>query len=152
MGKTIKLAAKSWIYSAPSLVVDFIIFWLLNSFILVHLKNIHFNFGPFTYSTQDGGLCTFISTAVSYFSSMIVNFCIQRKYVFKSKVNFLKGLCLYMLTTSISYIIVLLIPGYIGYFFNSLLGYDFGSIVTKLISEAFGFLIQFPINRHLILK
>lgn len=150
--ETIKQAGKSWLYSAPSLVVDFLIFWLLNSIILIKLKSVPFNFGPFRYSPQDGGLCTFISTAISYFCSMIVNYIIQRKYVFKSNVEFVKGLHLYMLTTSISYIIVLLIPGFIGSFFNNMLGHHFGSIVTKLISEAFGFFIQFPINKHLILK
>lgn len=152
MNANIKQAAKSWIYAAPSFVVDFVLFWLLNSFILVNLKNIPFNFGPFRYSVQDGGLCTFLSTAISYFASMFVNYTIQRKYVFKSNVNYFKGLCMYALSISLSYIVVLLLPGFIGGFFNSIFGHDLGSIVTKLISELIGFCIHYPIDKKIILK
>ena len=149
---TIKQAAKSWIYAAPSFVVDFLLFWILNSFVLIHLKTKPFIFGPFNYGIGDGGLCTFISTAISYFVSMIVNYIVQRKYVFKSNVDFFKGLVIYMLTTMISYVIVLYIPGIIGNYINSIFGHHVGSLITKAIAEAIGFFIQFPINKYIIMK
>ena len=152
MRGTIKQAFKSWIYGGISIIFDFGIFWLLNHFLLTSLKTIPFNFGPFRYGIEDGGLCTFISTAVSYFISMIINYFVQRKYVFKANNNVYKGLILYMIVNFVFYLFNLLLPGFIGAPINNFVGNTIGPTVTKAISEFVCFILRFPIDKYLVMK
>lgn len=152
MNDTMKLAIKSFFLGAIATIVDFVIFVLCNYLIFVSLKNQEFIFGPFDYEIADGGLCTFISTAVSYLLSQVVNYFVQKKYAFMPNTSSTLRFILYILSSCMVYIFILLVPGVIGATINNVFGYIVGPVVTKGLSNFIGFLIQFPINKFIIFK
>lgn len=146
-------ATKSFFLGGIATCVDFILYSILHYAVFKKLANIPFNFGPFNYSVQDGGLCNFISMAISYLVGQTVNYFVQRKFAFNAKVKTTKRTFrFYILSVCIVYLVVLYIPGLIGAPIHSIFGLAFGPIVTKAIATFIGFLIQFPINKYLIFK
>lgn len=153
MKKSIKQLTKSFFLGSYATVVDFALFTVLHFFILIKLSNIPFNFGPFTYGVEDGGLCTFLSMAISYLIGQIVNYFVQRKYAFNAKGNTnIHNFNRYIIISILDYFIVLYLPGIIGGYINNIIGFHFGAFVTKAISQFIGFLIQYPFNKFVVFK
>lgn len=150
MNNAFKQLIKSFFLGGIATIVDFLIFSLCNFIIFKSLSNIPFKFGPFNYSVADGGTCTFVSTALSYLLSQVVNYFVQKKYAFDSETKKMSSFILYLTSSFITYLIILYIPGIIGEPINNILGFVIGPLVTKGISNFIGFLIQFPINKFII--
>ena len=152
MKNTVEQLYKSFFLGAIATIVDFVIFSLCNYVFFKHLRQTTFHFGPFNYSIEDGGLCLFLSTAFSYLISQSVNYFVQRKYAFKSDATTVRSFVLYICSSILAYLVILYIPGLIGAFVNSVVGFTFGALVTKAIANFIGFIIQFPINKLIIFK
>lgn len=153
MKNSSKQMFKSFILGSFGAITDFIAFSILHFYIFRNLSNTPFNFGPFAYEIEDGGLCTFLSMAISYVIGQVVNYFVQRDYAFNvegstSVQNFYR----YIIISLLDYILVLYLPGIIGGSINAVVGFTLGPLVTKAISQFIGFLIQYPFNKYLVFK
>lgn len=153
MNNKLKQLTKSFFLGSFATIVDYLIFTILHYFVLDSLNYKPFHFGPFNYEVIDGGLCTFISMAISYFIGQVVNYFVQRKYTFDAK-EFTnpRRFVMYIVSTLIVYFVILYIPGIIGAPINKTFGFTIGPLITKSIATFIGFLIQYPINKYLIFK
>ena len=152
MSNTLKQMTKSFFLGGISAIADYIIFSLCYYVFFNSFTNVPFLFGPLNYSELDGGLCMFLSTAISYLLSQVVNYFVQKKYAFNFDGSSKKRFFGYLFSSCIVYLIILYIPGIVSAPINTLLGFTLGPIVTKCLVNFVGFLIQFPINKFLIFK
>lgn len=152
MNETLKQMIKSFFLGAIATIVDFAVFSFCYYVVFYYLSTTPFVFGPFNYSVEDGGAAYFISVAISYLLSQCVNYFVQKKFAFNAETNKISGFVLYLLSSFIAYLIILYIPGLIGGYINSLFAYPYGPLITKAISNFIGFLILFPIHKHIIFK
>ena len=153
MKAKIKQMTKSFFLGTYATIADYIIFSIFNYYLLLSLKIVPFHFGPFNYEATDGGLCTFLSMAISYIIGQVVNYFVQRKFAFNAK-GFTnpRRFVQYIISTLIVYMIILYIRGLIGAPINRMFGFAIGSLISKSIATFVGFLIQYPINKYLIFK
>lgn len=152
MSKTTKQMIKSFFLGGIATGTDYIIFVLCNYVIFKNLSNIPFHFGPFNYEVIDGGLCNFVSMAISYLLGQTMNYFVQKKYAFNKDNSTPKTFASYIIVSIFVYFIVLYIPGIIGGGINSLFGFTFGPLISKAIATFFAFCVQFPINKFVIFK
>lgn len=104
------------------------------------------------YPLESGGLGSFLSFATSYIIAQLFNFIIQRKTTFKANNHVVKSAVLYTLMVVGIYVLQLLLPplildDLIGWF-----GYEIGSIIVKSLMMTMAMLIQFPLNKWVIMK
>lgn len=153
MKPRIKQMFKSFFLGAYATIADYVIFTILNYFVLVSFRIKSFHFGPFNYEVTDGGLCTFLSMAISYIVGQVINYFVQRKFAFNAnEFTNPRRFVQYIISTLIVYMIILYIPGLIGAPINRMFGFAIGSLISKSIATFVGFLIQYPINKYLIFK
>ena len=147
----VKKITKSFFMGIFSTGGDFIVFSLLNYVLLLNLRDVPFKFGPFDYGTDIGGLCTFLAMVFSYITGSIISYYVQRKFVFKSHTNLKKSAIEFAISTTIIYFFVVYFTGLIAPFFAGFLGDDIGPFVAKCISQFIGFIMQYYLNKYIIL-
>lgn len=152
MNTTGKQLVKSFLLGGIASTVEFIVFSLFQYLIFVKYSNVPFIFGPFDYEIADGGLCAFISNALSFLIAQIVNYFVQNRFAFKADKPSFKTFIKYFGASLVAYVVALYLPGVIGASMNEIFGLVFGPLVTKAVSMFGGFLAQFPINKFLVFK
>lgn len=153
MNNTFKQMIKSFFSGGVATLVDFMMFGMLQHIVFKDYANTSFNFLFLNYSVADGGLCVFLSLAFSYLTGTVVNYFVQRAFAFNAKgTTSRRTFNLYVLSTSLVYLVVLYIPSVIGAPINALFGFILGPLISKSIAGIIGFLIQFPINKFVIFK
>jgi len=133
-------------------VVQFVVFGVLNYKLLVNLSDKEFNWFIFHYSPEERGLCNFIATAVSFFCAQITNFFIHRKITFKASNNVFLSAIEYFLMVILCYLYVLWLPSVISESVFRITGPELGPTVVLIIGQFTSALIQFPINKYLIMR
>lgn len=133
-------------------VVEFVVFALCNYVFFKNVGDAPVVWFIFNYTSANGGLCAFLSMAISYAAAQVTNFIIQRKYTFKAKNNALLSAFLYTLMVLGTYVFVMWLPSVIGPFFYGALGADLGAIIVKIICQTSSALIQFPLNKFVVMK
>lgn len=132
--------------------VEFASFALFNFVIFRKLSHIDFSWAVFEYSSQNGGLCAFLALALSFTLAQITNFLVQRHFTFKSRGNAAKSALMYFVMVVIMYVYVLWLPSVIGPWLYSKLGESAGALAVKLVSQFTSALIQFPLNKFLVMR
>lgn len=148
MLQLVKFLALSLIATA----VELLSFAFFNSFVFLSLRSRSFSWFVFSYPESVGGLCSFLSMGLSFTLAQVVNFFVQRKYTFKSSGRALRSAFFYAVMVLVCYFAVLYIPTVIGSFFYGIFGYEMGSVIVKMLCQSSSALIQFPINKFLIMK
>lgn len=143
---------KFTLMSLVTTVVDLGVFALLNFWVFAAYKGVSFNWWLFDYRVENGGLCAFLSLAVSFAISQTVNFFIQRKVTFGATNNKCYSAIMYTLMVIAVYFLTLWLPTLFIEPLYAAVGENWGGIITKNIAMTLSFAIQFPMNKWVIMK
>ena len=133
-------------------VVEIAVFAAGNFFLFKGLSDRPFQWFLFSYSVAEGGLCTFVARAVSFACAQTTNFLIHRKVTFKSSSNVAFSAVMYAVMVILCYIYVLWLPSVLTTTFVGLFGKAVGPVAVVIFSQFTSALIQFPINKFLIMR
>lgn len=138
--------------SSITTVVDFGSFALFNYLVFASLKAQPFTWWIINYSIADGGLCAFLAFALSFAISQTFNFFLQRKTTFKANNNVLYSGIMYATMVIGVYFFQLWVPSVIQSGIATAIGATLGATVVKFINMTISMLIQFPINKWVIMR
>jgi len=138
--------------SGVTTLVDLGTFSLLRFWLLAPYREQAFCWGPFQYSAANGGLTAFGSFAISFAVSQTFNFFLQRKTTFKANNNAAASAVMYAAMVIGVYFLQLYLPTLLRTPFVSLLGAGAGDIAMKLVNMTISMLIQFPMNKYVIMR
>lgn len=133
-------------------VIDLGCFLLCNNLIFASLRSTAFSWWLINYTPENGGLGAFWSFAISFAASQIFNFFIQRKKTFSSNNNAAVSGLLYAAMVILTYFFQLWLPSVIGEAVTRVVGENWASVALKCINMTTAFLIQFPINKWVIMR
>jgi len=138
--------------SSITSVVEYATF-ALGAFVLFKtFQNVPFSWWLIDYPLESGGLGNFLSFATSYIIAQIFNFVLQRKTTFKANNHVVKSAILYTAMVVFIYLLQLILPPYMLDDFIGWFGYEVGSIVVKSLMMTMATLIQYPLNKWVIMK
>ncbi len=133
-------------------VVEIVSFSLFNYLIFVGLKAKTFSWFIFTYTPSNGGLCYFLSLALSFIAAQSVNFVVQRKITFHADNNTAKSAIMFWIMMLAVFVLQMWLPGILRESFASAMGENTAEIVIKIICMFLGFVITYPLNKYIIMK
>lgn len=151
-GKNFFQFVKFMLLGLVGTVVEFIVFGLCNFLVFRKFASTAFSWFVFDYPVSSGGLCAFLAIAVSFACSQTANFIVQRRYTFKSSSAVASSAPMYAVMVCILYLYVLWLPSVIGNAVYGALGTVWGAYAVKIISQFTSALIQFPLNKFLIMR
>lgn len=133
-------------------VTDLGVYTLLNSRLLVGLKDISVTWWLLDYSSEAGGLAALISTAAAYVLAQAVNFFVQRKGTFNADNN--------VAASGVMYIVMIVGIWFFQIWFSAILlgwllpvlGEFWGGLAMRAINGMVALLIQFPLNKFVIMR
>ena len=138
--------------SSITTVVDFGSFALFNYWVFTSLKEQPFTWSVINYSIEDGGLGAFLAFGLSFAISQTFNFFLQRKTTFKANNNALYSGIMYSVMVIGVYFLQLWIPSLILAGIAAVIGANLGAMVVKFINMTISMLIQFPMNKWVIMR
>lgn len=141
-----------FLMSGITTIVDLGVFALCNFLIFVNLRATPFSWWLLEYGPDNGGMCAFLSVAVSFAISQTVNFFLQRKATFSATNNVALSAIMYAVMVVAVYFLCLWLPSVIGAPIYALLGAGLGALAVKLLLQLVSALIQFPINKWVIMR
>jgi len=133
-------------------VVEYATFALGAFLLFKTFQNQPFSWWLIHYPVESGGLGSFLAFATSYIIAQVFNFVIQRKTTFKATNHVLKSAIQYGLMVMGIYVLQLVIPPLILDDVTSWFGYEIGSIIVKSLMMTMATLIQYPLNKWVIMK
>jgi len=138
--------------SGITTLVDLGTFALFNFWLLRPYSATPFLWGPFRYGVESGGLTAFGAFAVSFAVSQTFNFFLQRKTTFKANNNAVVSAVLYAIMVVGVYFLQLLLPTLLRAPLAVLIGATLADLGMKLINMTASMLIQFPLNKYVIMR
>lgn len=111
------------LFSNCATIVNFITIWMGTTIIFKKFANIPFKFLVFNYVDHldtNLGLCGFLSFLLATILAQIVNFFIQKNFVFKSNAEFQKAVPKYIMLSIVLVVISAAMPAYSQKFFIKL--------------------------------
>ncbi len=138
--------------SGITTLVDLGTFALCNFWIFSSLADRSFSWWLIDYTVANGGLTAFLSFAVSFAVSQTFNFFLQRKTTFKANNNVGKSAVMYAVMVIFVYFLQLYIPTLIRAPIVAAMGTTLGDLLIKVINMVISMLIQFPINKWVIMR
>lgn len=141
------------ILSNIATITNFIVLWIGSHLLFVSLSNRAFKWFIFNYSTSNGGFNGFLSFLLAYVSAQIVNYIVQRKFVFGAQNDISKTLHWYILTVIVAGVVSIVLPPYTTAIFQNWgidlsLAQMFANIVNIIIQV----LINYPMMKFVIMK
>lgn len=150
--KTFRQFIVFFLLSIVTTVVDLGTFSLFNYLIFTGLKTIPFQWWLFDYSVINGGLCAFLSFSISFALSQTFNFFIQRKITFGANNNVLYSGIMYAVMVLLVFFFQLWVPTLVREPIVNLVGANWGDFIIKNFNMTISFLIQFPMNKWVIMR
>jgi putative flippase GtrA len=139
-------------FSLVTTVVELTTFSLFNYLIFTSLSSTEFKFWLFNYSVANGGMCAFLSFTLSFLIAQIFNFIIQRKVTFHATNHILYSAIMYGIMIFVIFVLQLWIPTLIRVPLSNLVGNDWADMIAKNMMMTLAFIIQFPMNKWVIMK
>ncbi|MDP3130367.1 MAG: GtrA family protein [Bacillota bacterium] len=133
-------------------VVDLGSFALFHFLVFAGLRDRPFAWWIIAYGVDDGGLGAFLAFALSFAISQTFNFFLQRKTTFKADNNVLWSGIMYAVMVIAVYLLQILVPSWILAPIAGVFGIAFGAILVKFINMTLSMLIQFPMNKYIIMR
>jgi putative flippase GtrA len=143
---------KFTLVSLITTVVELTTFTLFNYLIFSSLSLISFKLWLLDYSIENGGLRTFLAFSLSFIIAQIFNFFVQRKATFKADNKVLNSALMYIVMILIIFILQLWLPTMIRIPLSRLTGQNWADFIIKNMMMTLAFVIQFPINKWIIMK
>ena len=138
--------------SGITTLVDLGTFALFNFWLLKPYSATPFFWGPFRYGVESGGLTAFGAFAASFAVSQTFNFFLQRKTTFQANNNALISAIFYVIMVVGVYFLQLFLPTLLRAPLAALIGATFADLAMKLINMSVSMLIQFPLNKYVIMR
>lgn len=138
--------------SGITTLVDLGTFALFNFWLLAPYRATPFFWGPFRYGAESGGFTAFGAFAVSFAVSQTFNFFLQRKATFRANNNAAVSALLYATMVIGVYFLQLYLPTLLRAPLAAGIGAALGDLVMKLINMTVSMLIQFPLNKYVIMR
>jgi putative flippase GtrA len=138
--------------SLVTTVIELGIFSLLNYVLLTSLKATPFHFWVFTSDVLAGGLCAFLAYMISFVISQTFNFFIHRKVTFSANNNQLYSGIMYGIMVLSLFFLQLWIPQLFREWLSGITGPDWADFILKNSNMTLSFLIQFPMNKWVIMR
>lgn len=132
-------------------ITNFTVLWICSSLIFSKLSTIHFNWFIFNYPAGQGGLGGFLSFLIAYILAQIVNFIVQRKYVFSATNKISTVLPWYILTVAFAGIVSIWLPPYVINLLNPITG-SFSLTLANMLNIVLQVLINYPMLKFVIMK
>lgn len=150
--ETLSQAILFMLLSFVATAVDFLVFNLLNSFILVSLADRAFSWWIVSYPVASGGMAAFLATIFAYFCSQVVNFIIHRKATFQATNNAITSAVLYLIMIIVTWFVQILMGGVFLGWFAPMVGMFWAGNLSRFANNFLTMLIQFPINKFVIMR
>ncbi len=139
------------IMSNVATIVNFIVLWIGTGFLFSQLAGINFHWFIFNYSTAEGGLSSFLSFLLAYVCAQIVNFFIQRKFVFSATIEIRKVLPLYILTVVFAGLISVWLPPHIIKLTQPFI-HGLAPTLANVVNIVLQVVINYPMMKFKIMK
>ena len=141
------------VLSNVATITNFVVLWISTGILFSSFKNIDFKWLIFDYQVQNGGLAGFLGFLLAYICAQIVNYVVQRKYVFKANNEISKTMGWYILTIVVAGILSIVLPPYTTNLFLNL-GFNLGLSQTfaNIINIAVQVIINYPMLKFVIMK
>lgn len=138
------------IMSNVATITNFIVLWVGTGFIFNKINGT-FHWWIFDYKSNQGGLGGFLSFLLAYICAQIVNFIVQRKIVFGSKVKINKVIYIYILTVVVVGIISVWLPPYIINQLHPIIGV-WAVTAANVVNIIVQVVINYPMMKFVIMK
>jgi len=151
-GKTLWQFVKFTLFSMVTTLVDLGTFSLFNYLIFTRFRDVPFSWWLLRYDVADGGLCAFLSFALSFAISQTFNFFLQRKATFHAGGNVLRSGLLYAAMVLAVFAVQLWIPTFLRAPLAAFVGAAWADFIVKNANMTLSFAIQFPMNKWVIMR
>ncbi len=132
--------------------VELGVFSLCNYFIFGAYKQTSFVWLVFRYDEANGGLCFFLSLAVSFIIAQAVNFIIQRKITFEANNSGAASAIMFAVMMLGIFLLQLWLPTLLRAPFTASMSADTAELLIKLLCMFLGFVISYPLNKYVIMR
>ncbi|MBP1042104.1 GtrA family protein [Vagococcus sp. BWB3-3] len=139
------------IMSNVATITNFIVLWIGTGLLFASLSEINFHWFIFNYSATEGGLAGFLSFLLAYVCAQIVNFIVQRKFVFSATVDIKKVLPWYILTVTVAGILSVWLPPYMIKLTQPFL-HGFAPTFANIVNIVLQVVINYPMMKFKIMK
>ncbi len=132
--------------------VELAVFSLCNYLIFGTYKQTPFVWLIFRYDEASGGLCFFLSLAVSFVIAQLVNFIVQRKVTFEANNSGAASAIMFTVMMVGIFLLQLWLPTILRAPFSASMSGDTAELLIKLLCMFIGFVISFPLNKYVIMR
>lgn len=139
------------IMSNVATITNFIVLWIGTGLLFTSLTEINFHWFIFNYSATEGGLAGFLSFLLAYICAQIVNFIVQRKFVFSATVDIKKVMPWYILTVTVAGILSVWLPPYMIKLTQPFL-HGFAPTFANIVNIILQVVINYPMMKFKIMK
>lgn len=134
-------------------ITNFAVLWLGSGILFTRFENQPFQWFIFNYPVRNGGLGGFLSFLLAYICAQVVNYFIQRNFVFRTSNSISSTLHWYILTVVIAGIVSIVLPSYTIEFFTNLgLSIAFSQTLANAINILAQVAINYPMLKFVIMK
>lgn len=140
------------LFSNIATIINFIVLNFSYSILFSGLVKTEFSFWLFNYTSENGGLASFLSFLLSYFSAQAVNFYVQRKLVFNSNNHLGNAIPIYIFTVLIVYLICLYVPTIIIPILSNQFSLQLSNNLANAVNIAVQVIIIYPVLKFVVMK
>jgi putative flippase GtrA len=133
-------------------VVELGVFSLSNYLLSGAYKSVPFVWWLFRYDETNGGLCFFLSLAVSFVLAQLVNFIIQRKVTFEANNNGAASAVMFTIMMLGVFLLQLWLPSVLRAPFSTAMSEGTAELLIKLLCMFLGFVITYPLNKYVVMR
>ncbi|WP_244244620.1 GtrA family protein [Marinilactibacillus kalidii] len=124
-------------------ITNFVLLWIGTNILFDALSNNSFHWFIFHYDEGNGGFGGFLSFLIAYTGAQIVNYIVQRKFVFGAENSIKSTLHWYILTVVVAGFISIVLPQYTT---NIFLDFGLNLTISQTLANVINILIQVAIN------
>ena len=133
-------------------VVDFTLFALCRYLIFTAYLDTPFRFFIFDYPIEKGGLCAFLAFVISVPLAQVVSFLLQRNFTFRANNNTAASAFMFSCLIIFIFLVNMYLPVLTLAFLGRFLSPSVASVIAKCINMTTSMLIEFPIDKYIIMR
>lgn len=141
------------VLSNVATVSNFVTLWICTTFIFQSLAQTPFQWFVFNYPVQNGGLAGFLGFLVAYIVAQIVNYIVQRLFVFGATNEISSTLHWYILTVVVAGLLSIVLPPYTTAWFMQLgVGLGAAQMLANVVNIILQVVINYPMLKFVVMK
>ncbi|MBF6626129.1 GtrA family protein [Aerococcaceae bacterium zg-BR9] len=141
------------VLSNVATITNFVVLWLGTSVLFTAFSNQAFQWGIFDYRIENGGLTGFLSFLLAYVCAQIVNYFVQRHFVFGANNNISSTIHWYILTVVVAGILSIVLPPYVIRVVTGWgVGLGIAQTLANVVNIAVQVVINYPMMKYVIMK